>query len=496
MRLSELRDYVRTQTQTTPGELPDATIDLYLQEAFNRTIALENQWPFYEKNWELSQPVGAYTIVLPGDVNVPGIVSLFDASGRSIELADHATAGQTYGTAIVGNLGYAEFSVWSNEIFLWPKAAPSQDLTYQLQGFRKPVAWIFQGPDASPDCDVRLHQPLAHYATALAYAQQEDEQLESVYMKRWEMDVQAARNAIMEPSQDRPLMFGPQRITPIGYSGSSGAPRTTAIAPRGPVGPQGPPGPAGDTGPPGADGADGDDGATGPPGSNALVKGVLGYVGPPLFPIGAVGDLWLDDNQDGWVTTEQGQWVNVGPMQGAPGQDGADGAPGPQGEVGPIGPEGPQGPAGEDGQGITVKGALGGVGPPVFSGDATGDIWLDTNLDGWVWTAQLAWENVGPLEGPQGEQGIQGIQGPIGPEGPVGPEGPIGPQGLQGPKGDKGDIGLTGPQGSTGPAGPIGPIGPAGPLDSNVLLRVDQVTQAEYDALSPPIATTLYVIVG
>ena len=43
-----------------------------------------------------------------------------------------------------------------------------------------------QGASAEPDCDVRLHQLLAHYAIALCYAQQEDEVLEDVYMKRWQ----------------------------------------------------------------------------------------------------------------------------------------------------------------------------------------------------------------------------------------------------------------------------------------------------------------------
>ena len=77
MNLSDLRNYVRTQTQTIQSELPDSTVDLYLQEAFNRTVAYENQWPSYEKTWELTQLAGSATIDQPGDINVPAITGLY-----------------------------------------------------------------------------------------------------------------------------------------------------------------------------------------------------------------------------------------------------------------------------------------------------------------------------------------------------------------------------------------------------------------------------------
>ena len=47
------------------------------------------------------------------------------------------------------------------------------------------------------------------------------------------------------------------------------------------------------------------------------------------------------------------------------------------------------------------------------------------------------------------------------------------------------EAGFTGPQ---GPQGEVGPQGPPGVWE--------QLTQAEYDALSPPDPETLYVIIG
>jgi hypothetical protein len=53
------------------------------------------------------------------------------------------------------------------------------------------------------------------------------------------------------------------------------------------------------------------------------------------------------------------------------------------------------------------------------------------------------------------------------------------------------DIDDSTPVGPTGPPGPVGPPGPPG-----AAAKWAQLTQAQYDALSPPDPNTLYVIVG
>ena len=221
MRLSDLRNYVRTQTQTIESELPDSTIDLYLQEAFNRTVAYENQWPSYEKTWELTQIAGSPTIDQPGDINVPAITGLYkvrpgtNRTDYRLDLAAHNVCTELYGSASVASTRYFRFSVWADKLFLWPQTEPEANVQWRMTGFRRPIDWIAAGPTSVPDCDERLHQAFAHYAVALAYAQQEDVELENDYMGRWVRDVEMARGAIMEPSQDRPLIMGPQRWSRI-----------------------------------------------------------------------------------------------------------------------------------------------------------------------------------------------------------------------------------------------------------------------------------------
>lgn len=90
--------------------------------------------------------------------------------------------------------------------------------------------------------------------------------------------------------------------------------------------------------------------------------------------------------------------------------------------------------------------------------------------------------------GATGPTGPQGATGPTGAQGPAGAPGAAGATGSQGPKGDKGDTGAAGPTGSQGPTGPAGATGPAG--------QWTQITQAAYNALSPPDPAVLYVVVG
>lgn len=232
MLLSELRANVRRQTETLSEELPDSTIDWYLKQAYDRQIGYENDWPFFEKTWDLMLLAGATEITLPGDLNTPGIESLQDrVSGYRLTMIDSNQADDWFGGVSRMSVEPLLFSIWAGKIKLWPDVDFTEDRPYQLRGHRTPVDWVALGPSGSPDCDARLHPPMIHYAIALAYAQQEDETLENVYMQRWQMDFGQARTAIMEPVYNKPLIMGPRFITPVGYD--SGRYRATVNPPPG-----------------------------------------------------------------------------------------------------------------------------------------------------------------------------------------------------------------------------------------------------------------------
>lgn len=178
---------------------------------------------------------------------------------------------------------------------------------------------------------------------------------------------------------------------------------------RGPEGPQGVQGPEGIQGPVGPTGPQGPDGEIGPQGETGPM-GPAGEQGPqgiqgPIGPTGPQGD--------------------IGP-QGIPGTDGEDGADGPVGPEGPQGEDGPQGPQGEMGPGVKILGKLNSTSELPTTGTLGEGYLISGNF--WGWTGS-SYEDLGPIQGPQGEVGA------------TGPRGAIGATGAKGEKGDKGEQG-------------------------------------------------------
>lgn len=340
MNLTELQNYVWRQTDTDGGDLPAETIEAYIDEAFARTIAAENRWPFYEQKWEVTCVEGQSTIAVPIDCSVPAIMSLTGKDNDfKLTLINQEEAEARFG-ALQGTWEY--FSPWGRQLQLWPNSPADTDAVFILRGYRKPLT-TFNSNTGEVDADPRLHRPLAHYAVALAYAQQEDEVLENTYMERWQRDVEIVRQAIMDPAGNRPLvMYGDWPRTAVGGSRMSGfgASSATSAGPINPVGPPGPEGPPGPQGPQGPVGVAGPTGATGGTG----LQGPQGLEGPP-GPAGPQGAI--------------GPGGPPGPV-GPGGSMGPPGVAGPTGPAGPTGATGPQGPIGATGP----TGATGPVGPP------------------------------------------------------------------------------------------------------------------------------------
>ena len=151
-------------------------------------------------------------------------------------------------------------------------------------------------------------------------------------------------------------------------------------------------------------GAIGDIGATGPIGDPGGATGATGIEGP----IGATG-------ADSFIP---------GP-EGATGPVGATG----EGSTGATGEQGATGDQGIPGTGIQLQGSLPYIGPPQFNGGASGDLYIDSNGDGWAWDG-LTWTNVGPIAGPVGSTGATGVDGASGADGATGATGADGADGF------------------------------------------------------------------
>lgn len=205
MNLQELRNYIRTQLDMDDEELPNPMLDSYLEEAYNRIISMEPRWPFLETRWEITQAADADDVALPVDCDPSGLFGVTDGTTgvRLVQAGNEQAEDNFSPAATVTTPVY--YTIWGARLQLWPN--PNVERTLRLRGYRYTANWMAGGAGAEVDADPRLHILLAHYAIALCYAQQEDEILEDVYMKRFSSGFMAAHNAICSPRHHRPLIY-------------------------------------------------------------------------------------------------------------------------------------------------------------------------------------------------------------------------------------------------------------------------------------------------
>ena len=188
-------------------ELPDAILNVYMQEAFDRTMAADNRWPRYETTWSLAKVPGNDSISLPPDLNIPSIMAVTAVNdGYQLTIVNHENAERHYTPLTATSVGQPAYvSLWGNKLWLWPKLNLDTSFDIVLRGYRQPV-WT-NGASDIPDLDPRLHVTLCYFAISLAYAAQEDEILEGVYLARWDRDLKNQMRTMMEPMHNRPLVM-------------------------------------------------------------------------------------------------------------------------------------------------------------------------------------------------------------------------------------------------------------------------------------------------
>lgn len=201
--LQDIRDKVRTQTDLDDEDLVDLTLDGFIEEAFDRTFAREQRWPFFEYTWTLTKALDETTITMPTSPSVAFVQRLRSDAGVNLTHLGTQLAEETFqGDTSVGTPDF--FSMWGGVLSLWPTPT-APEATYTLRGYRKPTWTGVAGSEL--DGDARLHLPIFHYAAALAYVQLEDSELASTYMQNWAAGVDAIHRNCMRPQSHEPLIL-------------------------------------------------------------------------------------------------------------------------------------------------------------------------------------------------------------------------------------------------------------------------------------------------
>lgn len=202
MKRDELVDAIRLQTDLDESDVPLGTATLFLTEAFYRTAALARRWKIYEADWEYTVTGGEQFV--PYDDNIAEIRSVVDVdSNHRLVYADHDLMKEN--ASNYGSSTPLFFSMWAGNLYVWPTV--SEDRVIQVTGYRKPNADWLADPALEVDLDVRLHIPLMHYAVSLAYAQQEDPELEMQYLQRWQVQVNEFKDDILKPHMYAPVVL-------------------------------------------------------------------------------------------------------------------------------------------------------------------------------------------------------------------------------------------------------------------------------------------------
>jgi len=202
MKRDELVDAIRLQTDLDEQDVPLGTATLFLTEAFYRTAALSRRWKLYEADWSYTIAEDAESLTLDSDIGEIRSVVVTDSNTRLI-YADHDLVKETASQYAASSPLF--FSLWAGEMYIWPTV--DADTAIGVSGYRKAdIAWL-SDPALEADLDPRLHIPLFHYAVSLAYAQQEDPELEMQYLQRWQVQVNEFKDDILKPHMYAPIVL-------------------------------------------------------------------------------------------------------------------------------------------------------------------------------------------------------------------------------------------------------------------------------------------------
>lgn len=209
---ADLRSQVRLALDMDDEELTDATLDLYLNDGLEQTLAASENWPFLEQTWTFPTVSGQveYTLatdLTPSDVVLDSVVNLVDAStGNMLTHVAHDRAERMFGEGTTTGVP-AFWSDWGGQIHIWP--APDSVRTIRLRGFRR-SSWGAAATDV-PDVDTRLHVPLMYWAISRAYAAQEDDVLEVTNKNHWMETVLRAQASVEAAPSRKPLILSGDR---------------------------------------------------------------------------------------------------------------------------------------------------------------------------------------------------------------------------------------------------------------------------------------------
>jgi len=238
LTLAQMRTFVGELSDLDIGfdENDDISTDLvngFIKEGFQKVVALSNRWPYYQTTYSLAVFTGIrpYTSFLQtqptvigsnpkGITDISQIISVVNSDanfqGNALVYLDQARCESIWVGAQDQEGIPAYFSIWANQLNLWPK--PDDDYSFTIRGFRNPSLTWMQNEGDSIDISPQLQLPLINYVMARIFQFQEDPEMANEYMRSFEKAIAIVQGNLTAPSSNRQLiMSGGLQLTPYDW---------------------------------------------------------------------------------------------------------------------------------------------------------------------------------------------------------------------------------------------------------------------------------------
>lgn len=208
MTLAEMRTFVRSALDTDSTDLPDALLDRYLIDGSDRVESFSNSWTFREVDYSLSVVSGTQTYKLRAPTRNAGftanVARITDIRGTTISLEPRAhDMARNWFTSTVTSGTPRWYSVWADNLYLWPK--PASSATYSVTGYRDGIDWV--GTSAAPDFPDEFHELIAWWGVSMSYAREGDPGMSGYYADRFNEALNRRSESFLHRGAEQPLVM-------------------------------------------------------------------------------------------------------------------------------------------------------------------------------------------------------------------------------------------------------------------------------------------------
>lgn len=205
MNLQEIRDFVRQHIDIEEDDLPDAVLDVFIREGSKRIERAEKRWAFYAQRWEYTTESGTDEIPFTSIAADLKEIQAIKGPRWRLQYLGQDLADEVWPENVTSSSEPTHFSIERDTLCLWP--TPNDAYVLQIRGYRTPEDWVAAGAGAEPDLPDDLHNTVATWALARAYAQQDDPEMASIYERQFADELNEFRRNINSMPAAQPIVL-------------------------------------------------------------------------------------------------------------------------------------------------------------------------------------------------------------------------------------------------------------------------------------------------